>query len=53
MPYSLDGIDFHPTYEGKALTYMQRHREEFGWWWDDDKALFWIVGSAPTAAAMA
>ena len=53
MPYRADGIDFHPTYEGKVLTYMERHRETFEWWWRaDGKALFWIVGSAPSARAM-
>jgi 1-aminocyclopropane-1-carboxylate deaminase/D-cysteine desulfhydrase-like pyridoxal-dependent ACC family enzyme len=54
MPFTLDGITFHPTYEGKALTYMQLRRDTFDWWWEPDgTALFWIVGSEPTAAAMA
>jgi hypothetical protein len=48
MPFSLSGIDFHPTYEGKAMAYMQRRRTRFSWWWESaDDALFWIVGSAP------
>lgn len=53
MPYRLDGIEFHPTYEGKCLTYMEQHADEFpGWWEGDGRTLFWIVGSKPTAAAM-
>jgi 1-aminocyclopropane-1-carboxylate deaminase/D-cysteine desulfhydrase-like pyridoxal-dependent ACC family enzyme len=52
-PFSLDGIDFHPTYEGKCLTYMAEHRDTFSEWWEGDgKTLFWIVGSKPTAGAM-
>lgn len=52
-PFNLDGIDFHPTYEGKCLTYMAEHRDTFSEWWDGDgKTLFWIVGSKPTANAM-
>ena len=53
MPFRADGIDFHPTYEGKVMTYMDRNRGPFDWWHRrDGKALFWIVGSAPSAAAM-
>lgn len=54
MPYTLDGIDFHPTYEGKALTYMAAHRSAFHWFWEPGAAdvLFWIVGSAPSRRAM-
>lgn len=53
MPWSLDGIDFHPTYEGKALRYMMERQGEFGWFWDAaDDVLFWIVGSAPSLRAM-
>lgn len=53
MPFNFDGIDFHPTYEGKALSYMADHRREFAWFWDAaGDALFWIVGSAPSLRAM-
>lgn len=53
MPYRLDGIDFHPTYEGKALSYMDANRDDFAWFWDSaGDALFWIVGSAPSLRAM-
>lgn len=48
MPFSVDEIVFHPTYEGKAFSYMDRHREEFDWWWGArEDAAFWIVGSDP------
>jgi hypothetical protein len=49
MPWTLDGIDLHPTYEGKALTYMHRHADRFRWWWQPTpgQVCFWIVGSAP------
>lgn len=53
MPFALDGIDFHPTYEGKALSYMDRRRSRFpGWWAGSGADLFWIVGSAPSPAAI-
>lgn len=52
MPFSIDGIEMHPTYEGKALAYMNS-RAEFDWYWDAaGDVLFWIVGSAPSRRAM-
>ena len=46
VPWQLDGLDFHPTYEGKAFAYMATHREQFGWWWfPSGDAVFWIVGA--------
>lgn len=54
MPYQLDGINFHPTYEGKALRYMDKNAPAFRHFWDaKGDTAFWIVGSAPTAQAMA
>jgi Pyridoxal-phosphate dependent enzyme len=54
MPYQVDGITLHPTYEGKALAYLDRHRDRFGWWWHaTGEVLFWIVGSEPSRQAMA
>lgn len=53
MPFTLDGIDFHPTYEGKALRYMKQHQAAFHWFWNPEKpVLFWIVGSEPSRRAM-
>lgn len=53
MPFTADGIELHPTYEGKALTYMQQRPGLFDWFWDaDGDVLFWIVGSAPSLRAM-
>ena len=50
MPFELrdKSISFHPTYEGKALTYMDRNRGMFEWYHEPDgKAAFWIVGGQP------
>ena len=53
MPYRISGIDFHPTYEGKALNYMDKNAGLFEWWHHPDgKSLFWIVGSEPKREAM-
>ena len=49
-PWSQDGIDFHPTYEGKMLTWLNRHRSiPLA---RDGQVLIWIVGSAPSRKAM-
>jgi hypothetical protein len=50
MPYALDGLDLHPTYEGKALTFMAERPNMFRWFWRPEagETVFWIVGSAPT-----
>lgn len=44
MPWTADGIDFHPTYEGKAMRWLDGQA-----WWQaaGPETLFWIVGSAP------
>jgi hypothetical protein len=53
MPFRKSRIDFHPTYEGKALHYMERNPGMFNWYNDPDgTSLFWIVGSAPKREAM-
>lgn len=52
-PFQLDGIDFHPTYEGKALAFMVHRPRDFAWWWlPQGDSAFWIVGSRPTRSAM-
>jgi 1-aminocyclopropane-1-carboxylate deaminase/D-cysteine desulfhydrase-like pyridoxal-dependent ACC family enzyme len=43
-----DGIDFHPTYEGKMMRYLKENRLLPR----DDSTLVWIVGSAPSRAAI-
>ena len=56
MPWFQDGIDYHPTYEGKALSYMNEphYAEQFSSFHKrNNKSLFWVVGSQPTMAAMA
>lgn len=46
-----DGIDFHPTYEGKAMAYL--HELQPPWWAKaQEDVLFWIVGSAVHRDAM-
>lgn len=53
MPYKHDGIDFHPTYEGKVMTYLDRNRYQFPEWWEGHgNTMLWIVGSKPTRQAM-
>ena len=53
MPFTLDTIAFHPTYEGKMLRYLHDRSDEFGWFHDrEGDVLVWIVGSAPSRAAM-
>lgn len=46
-----DGIDFHPTYEGKMMSYIHEHPTRFAHLTrHDNTALIWIVGSSPKAA---
>lgn len=43
MPETLDGIEMHPTYEGKVIRYLELCGPK--WWSDrDGKTLMWIVG---------
>lgn len=49
MPASYAGIDFHPTYEGKAMHYLWENPDIID---ADERTLFWIVGSEPTRRAM-
>ncbi len=52
-PWSQDGIDFHPTYEGKMLTWIAGRADKLGLRLRrDGSELVWIVGSAPSLAAM-
>jgi 1-aminocyclopropane-1-carboxylate deaminase/D-cysteine desulfhydrase-like pyridoxal-dependent ACC family enzyme len=41
MKASLDGIELHPTYEGKIATYLDLIDDS---WRHDESSLFWIVG---------
>lgn len=46
-----DGIDFHPTYEGKAMAWL--HEQQPRWWSKaNGDVLFWIVGSDISRQAM-
>lgn len=48
MPETLDGIEMHPTYEGKVVRFLNSAEP---WWWTarDGSTGFWIVGG-PLAA---
>lgn len=57
IPWHEDGIDFHPTYEGKIMKWLREpslaHREAvFSLVEHRDSTLFWIVGSEPHLSAM-
>lgn len=39
-----DGIEFHPNYEAKMITWLQAQRPDL---LDDETNLIWIVGSEP------
>lgn len=43
MPETMDGIVFHPTYEGKMIRWLNLVKPE---WWErrDGTTCFWIVG---------
>jgi 1-aminocyclopropane-1-carboxylate deaminase/D-cysteine desulfhydrase-like pyridoxal-dependent ACC family enzyme len=44
MPETIDGIEMHPTYEGKVVRFL--NGSELPWWTArDETTLFWIVGS--------
>lgn len=52
MPWAADGIEFHPTYEGKAMRYLHS-QPDLDWFpAAGPDVLFWIVGSQPTMRAM-
>lgn len=55
MPYDFtDGenaLEFHPRYEAKVFHYMKDHLSSFRQYLND-RSLFWIVGSKPSAKAM-
>jgi hypothetical protein len=48
MKFHYGGIDFHPTYEGKCMSYIALEHSYL----ISDKTLFWIIGSKPTIASM-
>ena len=45
MPETLDGIELHPTYEGKVKRFLDLTSPS--WWAEpDNHTMLWIVGSA-------
>lgn len=43
MDYQWGNIELHPRYEGKVMTWVQKHKPEL----INENTLFWIVGSKP------
>jgi len=48
MEYNWNGLELHPRYEGKVMTYLQEKHPEL----IRPTALFWIVGSKPRIEPM-
>jgi Alpha-glutamyl/putrescinyl thymine pyrophosphorylase clade 2 len=46
MPFSLNGLSFHPRYEGKCWNFIKDNLTSFRPY-INDRTLFWIVGSEP------
>jgi hypothetical protein len=49
MPFTYHGLNLHPTYEGKMMTYLSQNLPELM----KETSCFWIVGSRGTKEAMA
>lgn len=48
IKFNYFGVDFHPTYEGKIMKFIELNLPEL----ICDKSLFWIVGSKPYLSKM-
>ena len=48
MKYDFGGIELHPTYEGKVMTYLRDKLPHLA----NENTLFWIVGSKPYLVEM-
>jgi hypothetical protein len=48
MPYTYEDVEFHPTYEGKVMTYVNERLPELF----NENTMFWIVGSKPRKEIM-
>ena len=48
MKFHYHGIDFHPTYEGKCMSYLAMYLPGL----IKETTLFWIIGSKPTISIM-
>jgi hypothetical protein len=46
MPFSHNGLSFHPRYEGKCMNFIEDNPSVFRPY-INDRTLFWIVGSEP------
>jgi len=47
VPYDFNGIEMHPTYEGKCFKYLESHTELL-----NEESCFWLTGSKPYLANM-
>jgi hypothetical protein len=50
MPFSHNGLAFHPRYEGKCWNYITDNLTVFRPY-INDRTLFWIVGSEPKSCS--
>lgn len=48
VKFSYNGINFHPTYEGKVMDYITKNHPDL----ISDKTMLWIVGSKPSIECM-
>lgn len=49
VPFRYEGVEFHPTYEGKAMRHLTANRPELLL----PTTLFWVVGSEPSLSVLA
>jgi 1-aminocyclopropane-1-carboxylate deaminase/D-cysteine desulfhydrase-like pyridoxal-dependent ACC family enzyme len=49
VPWEYEGIQFHPTYEGKVMRHLNQHHQNL---MVSGQSCLWIVGSRPSWAAM-
>lgn len=49
VPWTYEGLELHPTYEGKMMRYIHEH---LPFLLEGGRACFWVVGSRPTWDAM-
>lgn len=48
VPYNYHGLELHPTYEGKVMTWFNDKRFEH---YHNERTVFWIVGGLPSLKA--
>jgi len=48
MPFTYNGLEFHPTYEGKVMSYLTEKMPSL----ISDTSMLWIIGSKPRMSSM-